>query len=83
MNNTKYDIVIHTTKTNYISDPRKWDKRKLKRFLRWWIKMNDIQLITVAKYKPLKSGEDYFKNGLEMVADRLFIDDIKDIRKFK
>lgn len=83
MNNTKYDIVIHTKENSYGLDPRKWDKRKLKHLLRWWIKMDDVQIITVAKYKPLKSGEDYFKNGLEMVADRLFIDNVKDVRNFK
>lgn len=78
LNKIHYDMIIHTKSRNYISDPKIWDKRKLKRVLRKSIDCNDVELITVGKLKKVK-GEI----GLKMVCDRLFVSCIDDLRNFK
>lgn len=77
---TKYDIAVHLEGENYYSDPRFWDKRKLKKHLRIVIGCSDVKMITIGKYRNIKKGSfDYAGNGLTMVADRLFAKKVSDL----
>lgn len=76
--NIYYDVVVHTQKRNYVSDPNLWDKRKLKKFLRRLISCDDVCFISVGKLKKLNKS-----NSFKMVCDRLFIQSLSDVRRMK